>query len=86
MDELVGTSEEQNTLTWKKVFMKLIESRKDKGPIFTVTIKCPFLGCAASFFLSHFSGNDLMWNILHGLLSWFYIAYRIAEHAAKVLQ
>lgn len=86
MDELVGTSEEQNTLTWKQVIMKLIESRNTKGPLFTVTIKCPFLGCVASFFLSHFSGNDLMWNILHGLLSWFYIAYRIAEHAAKVLQ
>ncbi len=86
MDELVGTSEEQNTLTWKKVFMKAIESQKGKGPIFTVTVKCPFLGCVGSFFLSHFSGNDLMWNIFHGLLSWFYIAYRIAEHAAKVLQ
>lgn len=86
MDELVGSSEEQNALTWKQVFMKLIEGQKSKGPILTVTIKCPFLGCVSSFFLSHFSGNDLMWNILHGLLSWFYIAYRIAEHAAKVLQ
>ena len=79
----MGTSEETNT-SWKKAIAEAI--MRSKRPLFTVTIKCPCVGCVFSFFLSHFSGNDAAWNVLHGILSWFYVAYRLAEYTSRVIQ
>lgn len=78
-EELGSVYDEKPKITWKELFLKLIETLKDhKGPV--LTIKMPFFGCMTAAFLSHFVGNGIGWNILHFFCSWFYVSYKTIEY------
>lgn len=57
---------------------RLLEAIKSrKGPL--LVIRVPLLGSVSAMFISHFSGNGILWNILHFCLSWYYVAYKLAK-------
>lgn len=57
---------------------RLLEAiKRRKGPL--LVIKLPLLGSVSAMFVSHFSGNGILWNILHFCFSWYYVAYKLAK-------
>jgi len=96
MDELIGTSEENNGFkkmsarkrTWSDLVVLFLNVlRKRQGPILTVKVAVPSLvGCFASAFLSHFLGNGILWSILHFCTSWIYVVYKVVEKLSPLLQ
>lgn len=96
MEELIGSSEEKPPFlklsarkrSWSDLFVLFINMlRKKKGPLFTVKVGFGSgLGCFVSGTMSHFLGNDILWNIFHFFTSWFYTAYKIVEKFSPLLQ
>lgn len=96
MDDLIGTSEENNGFiklrfrkrTWSDLLVLfLYVLRKKKGPILTVKVAgSSLVGCFASAFLSHFLGNEILWNVFHFCTSWIYVVYKVVEKLSPLLQ
>lgn len=96
MDDLIGTSEENNSfekmIVGKRtlsdlVILFLYVLRKKKGPVLTVKVAGPSLvGCFASAFLSNFLGNGIFWIIFHFCTSWIYVVYKVVEKLSPLLQ